>query len=383
MAGRDYTGIERRIDGRGIERCRGYLRQHGRRINGPWGTYEDARSWRIHKQAAILEGESIVPETRTTLTVRDVSDTWLRGIKDGAILSRRTRAPYAAKTVVAYRQAFRDYINPELGHINLGKLTTQQVQRWVDWLIRDKKLGNGTVRNTWSALAAFYAYVVRRYEDVSDPTTNIDLPRPAEIRERYAPPSVIRALLDPLPLQLALPYALAFYAGLRHAEIQALPIDAVDIEEGWIAVRWQYDPLVGFKKTKSEAGLRDVPVFASLKPYLVQQQQLVLLKQHSDETQPGSLLLPSRRASKWGVQMFGRPFKRQCERLWIERGLQPIGLHEARHSFVTWLERAGYDVKTISEWAGHANITTTLDVYTKRRGREAGIIDRGDAYLST
>jgi integrase len=31
--------------------------------------------------------------------------------------------------------------------------------------------------------------------------------------------------------------------------------------------------------------------------------------------------------------------------------------------------RAGYDVTTVSEWIGHAQASTTLDIYAKRRGR--------------
>jgi len=54
---------------------------------------------------------------------------------------------------------------------------------------------------------------------------------------------------------------------------------------------------------------------------------------------------------------------------------EPIGLHEARHSFATALVRAGYDVKTVSEWIGHAQASATLNVYAKRRGRRAATPD--------
>jgi integrase len=65
--------------------------------------------------------------------------------------------------------------------------------------------------------------------------------------------------------------------------------------------------------------------------------------------------------------------------------LQPIALHEARHSFATSLVRAGYDVKLVSEWIGHAQASTTLNIYTKHRGREgdaSALAERMNAYLS-
>ena len=44
---RDYTGIQRRTDARGAERCRGYVKLNGCKAYGPWGGYDAARAWRL------------------------------------------------------------------------------------------------------------------------------------------------------------------------------------------------------------------------------------------------------------------------------------------------------------------------------------------------
>ena len=44
--------------------------------------------------------------------------------------------------------------------------------------------------------------------------------------------------------------------------------------------------------------------------------------------------------------------KRVHER-WVELGLEPIGLHEARHTAATWLDHAGVSPKVASMLMGH------------------------------
>lgn len=351
-------GVEARQTKAGSWRFRGYLYDGGGKVTGPWsGNPADARGWRIKAQAAQLDGPL---RATTTETVRRASERFLAGIANGTILSKR-RKPYAAATVRSYDRLYRDYINPELGHIAVDKLRRSQVQRFVDSL----NGGNGSVRNTWSALAALYTWLLPRHDGLADPTDGVILPRPAEPREKYVIPDLIGAYIEALPKHLRLPMALAFYAGLRKAEIQALR--AEDLDGEWITVQRALDPRGGFKRPKSDEA-REVPIMNKLRVHL------------PDITE--GWLVPSRRPSRWGVASLGEPYYRKCREAWEAAGLAPITLHTARHSFVTALVRAGYDVKLVQEWAGHADPTTTLRIYTKARGRETGLADRMNAYLA-
>ena len=38
---------------------------------------------------------------------------------------------------------------------------------------------------------------------------------------------------------------------------------------------------------------------------------------------------------------------------WVKRGLEPIGLHESRHTAATWLDHAGVSPKVASTLMGH------------------------------
>jgi len=64
----------------------------------------------------------------------------------------------------------------------------------------------------------------------------------------------------------------------------------------------------------------------------------------------------------------GRPFSNQAlsqraTRVWEAAGLEPIGLHECRHTFASLMIAAGVNAKALSTFIGHTSITITLDRY--------------------
>lgn len=398
---RDMTGIEHRFDKNGREQFRAYVTDpanRNRKRRAPWTySYPEAKGWR----ARVLSQGLPDDDPRSAPTVERASETFLAGAKAGTIRSRKRKA-YAGATLRGYEQAFRDWINPELGSMPTDALKRSQVQRFVDRVAAER--ASGTARNIFHSLAALYTFLLTRYDEIEhDPTHGVVLPAPGNPRERYASPEEAQLLIGVLPHRLAVPWALAFYAGLRKGEIQSLPLDMVDLDAGWLRVQYSVDSQEGFKGPKSGAGERDVPIFDALRPFLERQvgreAERLVVTRASTPDEPGSLLLPSRRGSRWGVMDLGyggaRPgpnnttrrygFLDQCRERWRDAGLDPIGLHEARHSFATALIRAGYDPKLVSEWVGHAQASTTLNIYVKRRGRQedvSGLAAKMNTYLA-
>ena len=48
------------------------------------------------------------------------------------------------------------------------------------------------------------------------------------------------------------------------------------------------------------------------------------------------------------------------EKAWRDAGLEPLGSHEARHTFASLMIAAGVNAKALSTYMGHANIAITL-----------------------
>jgi len=61
---------------------------------------------------------------------------------------------------------------------------------------------------------------------------------------------------------------------------------------------------------------------------------------------------PPKRPRKSGLLDVSNVQKRVHER-WVELGLEPIALHEARHTAATWLDHAGVSPKVASMLMGH------------------------------
>jgi integrase len=83
--------------------------------------------------------------------------------------------------------------------------------------------------------------------------------------------------------------------------------------------------------------------------------------------------------SDWHV---GRAVERARERC-ETKGLAPLTLHEARHTYASFMIAADVNAKALSRWMGHANIGMTLDLYGHLMpGSEAEGAARLDAYLA-
>lgn len=125
---------------------------------------------------------------------------------------------------------------------------------------------------------------------------------------------------------------------------------------------------------KTEAGRRTVPIGEVLGGHLRRHR---LARPSLD---PGALVFA--RGTLGGVcrrDSSHEPFSdeatgRRAKAAWREAGLEPLGLHEGRHSFASMLLAAGASMQKVSALMGHTSIRTTLDLYghlTGDAGREA------------
>jgi integrase len=73
---------------------------------------------------------------------------------------------------------------------------------------------------------------------------------------------------------------------------------------------------------------------------------------------------------------------RRARRAWAVANLEAIGLHEARHTFASYMIAAGTNIKSITEIMGHASVTVSIDRYGHMMpgGREE-VVERMDAYF--
>jgi integrase len=124
-------------------------------------------------------------------------------------------------------------------------------------------------------------------------------------------------------------WALAFYTGMRRSEIG---------RARWRQVFWDADEIM-VDASKSEAGEgRRIPMVGPLRKIL--REEWVRQGQPKD----GPIVSRSVHSGKW---------QERADEVWEEAGLQRITLHEARHTYASFLMAAGYNLKQIQEYLGH------------------------------
>ena len=317
-----------------------------RTIRKTFRSLAEARSWRSETQSALRRGTLRAP-TRTTL--EEAAEAWIAGARAGVV---RTRSgdPYKPSALRAYELSLRKRIIPELGALRLSSVSRVAIQDMVDRMVAAGHDAS-TVRNTILPLRAIFRRALARSEVAVNPTLGLALPAYRGRRERIARPSEAEALLGALPERDRALWATALYAGLRRGELKALRWSDVDFDAGLIRVERGWDDREGPILPKSRAGTRKVPLTRPLRTYLLGYRL----------SRPPELELAFGRTD-------GRAFSpeglvKRARRHWAEADLEPIGLHECRHTFAAFMIAAGVNAKALSSYMGHSTITMTLDRY--------------------
>lgn len=345
-----------------------YAKRDGKKIRKSFATVGEARKWRTAMLKLSHEGSLRTP---AATTFAEASELWLEQAESGAI---RTRSGdrYKPSALRGYEQALRLRLLPPLGAHRLSDITRPDLQRLVAYW-QEAGLSPSSIRNTINAIRAIYRSADLLVDGAmpTSPTIGLRLPAVRGRRERIASPDEATRLLAALLAEDRALWGTALYAGLRLGELRALDWTHVDLASGTISVVRSYDPKAGFVEPKSSAGRRRVPVASVLREALIE---------HKLVTDRGSGLVFGRSEE---TPFIPSSLNLRAGRAWEQAELEPIGLHECRHTCASYFIAAGINAKTLSTFLGHASITTTLDRYGHLfPGSEAEAAGLLDAYLA-
>jgi integrase len=341
-----------------------------KRIRKHFDSLGAAKIWRDESYGRLRRRELRAP---SSMTFAEAAELWLDGVRAGVI---RTRSgdEYKPSTIRSYEHALRGRkglkggLLSELGALKLTELTLDDVQDFADRLLAAGAQPS-TIRNAVMPVRVICSW--RRREVPVNPTDGLRLPAVRTGRDRIASPPEAERLLEALSAEDRPLWASALYAGLRRGELMGLRWRDVDLASGVLHVLRAFDPKErAMVAPKSKAGIRRVPIPAALRAYLA---PLKL----SSGVDPEALV--------FGVR--GEPFSassigERANRRWKAAGLEPICLHECRHTFASLMIAAGVNAKALSTFMGHANISITLDRYGHLLpGAEDEAAGLMDAYL--
>jgi integron integrase len=285
---------------------------------------------------------------------------------------------YSRRTEEAYVQWVKRFIRFH-GVRHPREMGQPEVEAFLSWLVNELGLAASTHKQALSALLFLYAKVLYVplpwLSDIGRPHTKRRLPVVLSKDE-------VSRLLILLEGEHRLFGQLLYGTGLRITEGLQLRVKDLDFEHQAIVVR-------NGKGGKD----RVVMLPQSLVPGLREQLARSRIRWSADRAAGhGGVFMPDaldrkypRAASSWSWfwvfpqathaidprsgeirrhhrhdQAFQRAFKRAVHGAGI---LQPATPHTLRHSFATHVLQAGYDIRTVQELLGHADVATTM-IYT-------------------
>ena len=254
-----------------------------------------------------------------------------------------------------------------IGKKPIAKITLLDIQ---DFLGTLRRYSNSVIRKTYSQLRLAYgeaiiAEIVTKNLMLS---SQIRCPKSAMPDKRIPALSIEeqQALVETLAKhkkwgtrnEYSKQILIELYTGMRMGEINALRPEDIDFEKGMIHIRgtismgrdWR---IYRRDHTKTDAGMRDVPINNLVRPIL---EQAIKDMRWNKE---GLIFYDHYKKDVISTSQVNCFYRSICEKA----GIEFHGQHSLRHTFATRCIEAGVKPVVLKNWLGHTNIHVTLDTY--------------------
>lgn len=308
--------------------------------------------------------ESMENMDGSRLLMTDYMDEWLKIVKP--LVERATYKSY--DNMVSAR------IRPHFEKLNL--LLTEVEPKHIKMLY-DEILEQGYTTNTvihyHAVLHQALAYAVKNDYILSNPADRVKRPKKNKHISSFYTTDEILTLLDIAKDDpIYIPIVLSTYYGFRRSETLGMRWSAIDFENKTITVNHKVTELTENGKTivyaedklKTKSSYRTLPLIPVVEEKLLEHKAKLernqklfgnsYCKEYMDYVcvdEMGKLFRPNFISDHFG---------------WLLKkyGLKKITFKELRHSCASMLVAEGIPMKSIQEWLGHSNFSTTADIYS-------------------
>ncbi|MEN6565294.1 MAG: site-specific integrase [Veillonellales bacterium] len=290
------------------------------------------------------------------MTVKQWLITWLKTYKKPAL---------EITSYAAYEHQVDYHIIPKLGGITLKNLKRVQIQEFFNE--KAKSLSPGTLELIKAILVNALNMAVIDGYILKSPAVSIKLPAVKGKSVKPLSKDEISKLLKAASGKriYSLIY-LAVYTGMRKGELAALKWSDVDLKGRKIHVRNgvkynRTEKKYQIGSTKTPAAVRDIPIskaaVAELKKHKARQSKERLAL--GDDYGNNNLVFATEDGGVWSLNSVALQFSALVK----QSGIDKRTFHDLRHTFASICISQKVNIKALSEYLGHSNITITYDVY--------------------
>jgi integrase len=305
-------------------------------------TKKQASDTLAQKLAAAGNGRA---PTRSRVTFRTLASEW-----EASVLPM-----YKHSTQKHRRFMLKKHLLPRFGDRTLSEVTRQEIQAYVAHLTQ-AGYAPKSIDHVHDVLSAILRTAVKWGHLQENPARGVDLPTLRCVRPKWAlTTSQAASLLAALPSLPRTMVGLAILSGLRRGELFALRWKDIDEHTRLLTVREAvYDGI--FSTPKTEAGSRQIPLSDTALELVGQWKSKV------ENTAADDLVFSTRLGTSISPNNILRRFVfPACTRL----GLPHATWLTFRRTYSSWSHDKGVPGKVVAQLMGHANVDTTLNVYTQ------------------
>jgi integrase len=298
----------------------------------------------ILAQKLAAAGNSKVP-TRSRVTFRTLANDWQTSVLP----------MYKHSTQKHRRFMLKKHLLPRFGDRPLSEVTRQEIQAYVAHLTQ-AGYAPKSIDHTHDVLSAVLRTAVKWGHLQENPAAGVDLPKLKTVRPKWVLTTrQAAALLAALPSLARAMVGLAILSGLRRGELLALRWKDIDEQARLLTVREAvYDG--AFDTPKTEAGLRQLPLSDAAFRFIAD------WKLCAKRTEADALVFSTRLGKSVPPNnVLRRSIFPACEAL----GLPHATWLTFRRTYSSWSHDKGVPGKVVAQLMGHANVDTTLNVYTQ------------------
>ena len=331
-------------------------RYNGKKYEATGKTELEAMTKLAEKLAAAKRGEEVISGSMTT-------DAWYKEWK----ATYKDPKGLTGKSLGMYDEKYRKYISPLIGHMKLRDVKDAHLQKILN---AQAGMSQSHVEKVRRVIRELFSRARKSRLIPYDPSEDLELPAYHAGTHRSLTEEERAVLLKVAETHPAGLYILALlYTGMRPGEAAALNWADVDFKNNMIHIHAAVESGSNhIKGPKTAAGVRDIPIHAALLPRLQAARGQPFEPVFTGAS--GGRLNNGNRYRLWksfkramDIEMGAEVYRNKIVRSVVAPDLTPYCL---RHTFATDCARKGVPLETVRWLIGHADISTTANIYQHR-----------------
>jgi integrase len=334
------SGVIRYEGKRGVVWRIKYVDANGVQIQETLG--KESEGWTRKKAKAELRERVVRVEKKnwtkpSALTFAGYADQWFeRG---------QAHRSWSTRTVSGYRGVLTR-LKEDLGALSLASIRPSRITEYVAWASEVKKQGPASLNRDITLLHDIFKSAKREELIETNPADDVERPKIVQRKWRILEPAEIRAVLKEFEDEQARTVFLTVaLTALRRHELQNLrwrDIILTDPERG---------PYMRVRKSKSESGVRNIPITPTLADALFEH------RSRSPYQGEDELVFCSKSGRTFDDKTYAEQFRAALKSAGIEDYVRPF--HDMRHSSIANDAAAGANPTALMAKAGHSDMKTT------------------------